>query len=154
MKILKGNKSHYESCISIAQQLPNYFTEKAFETMKKDFNNHDLFVAINGQDIVGFITFKLKSSDAAELTWLAVDPKMQNRDIGKKLVEHVSSDLKRRGVKIFMVKTLAKTNNSLDDPYKRTREFYKKLGFIHIETIDPYPVWEPGNPCAIFMKIL
>ncbi len=24
----------------------------------------------------------------------------------------------------------------------------------HLETVDPYPQWEPGNPCAIYVKAL
>jgi N-acetylglutamate synthase-like GNAT family acetyltransferase len=154
MEVLEGNKSHFKFCISIAQDLSDYFTEKAIHSMKSNFQKQNMIVAIDGKDIVGFITFKLKSSEVAELTWLGVHPKYQNHGIGTKLVEHTSSDLKGKGVKIFMVKTLAKTDNSIDDPYESTREFYKKLGFIHIETIDPYSDWGPVNPCAILVRML
>jgi len=39
-------------------------------------------------------------------------------------------------------------------PYEATRRFYEKKGFIHLETIDPYPGWDPGNPCAIYVRVL
>ena len=27
-------------------------------------------------------------------------------------------------------------------------------GFVHIDTIDPLPGWEPGNPAAIYVAAL
>lgn len=48
---------------------------------------------------------------------------------------------------ICYVKTLAETVE--DTGYKKTREFYKKLGFNTLEIIDPYPGWSAGNPCQI-----
>lgn len=38
--------------------------------------------------------------------------------------------------------------------YARTRKFYEQRGFHLLEEIDPYPGWDPGNPCAIYVKVL
>jgi ribosomal protein S18 acetylase RimI-like enzyme len=84
------------------------------------------------------------------MTWLGVLPEMQNKKIGNKLV---SESLKESGekYKVCEVKTLSETDSY--EPYKKTRAFYKSVGFIGIETIDPYPEWE-NNPCQIFVKFI
>ena len=33
-------------------------------------------------------------------------------------------------------------------PYEATRAFWERNGFVHVDTIDPLPGWEPGNPAA------
>jgi len=39
-------------------------------------------------------------------------------------------------------------------PYEATRAFWERNGFIHVDTIDPLPGWEPGNPAAIYVAAL
>lgn len=59
-------------------------------------------------------------------------------------------DLKAEGIRFLEVKTLA---SDIDyAPYELTRRFYESRCFVHLETIDPFPEWEPGNPCAIYIK--
>lgn len=53
---------------------------------------------------------------------------------------------------MLQVKTLAPTVEYA--PYEGTRTFYEAMGFRLLEIIDPFPGWEPGNPCAIFAKAL
>ncbi len=36
-------------------------------------------------------------------------------------------------------------------PYEATRAFWERNGFIQIDTIDPLPGWQPGNPAAIYV---
>ena len=35
-----------------------------------------------------------------------------------------------------------------------TDSFWERNGFIHIDTIDPLPGWQPGNPAAIYIAAL
>jgi hypothetical protein len=39
-------------------------------------------------------------------------------------------------------------------PYEATRAFWERNGFVHVDTIDPLPGWEPGNPAAIYVAAL
>jgi hypothetical protein len=50
----------------------------------------------------------------------------------------------------------AKTLDASADypPYEATRAFWEHRGFVHIDTIDPLPGWEPGNPAAIYVAAL
>lgn len=58
----------------------------------------------------------------------------------------------RADVRLLEVKTLA--DRAGYGPYIRTRRFYAWAGFVHLDTIDPFPGWDPGNPCAILVKVL
>jgi len=35
-----------------------------------------------------------------------------------------------------------------------TRVFYERSGFVYVDTIDPLPGWQPGNPAAIYVAAI
>jgi hypothetical protein len=46
-------------------------------------------------------------------------------------------------------------DSSVDyEPYQATRAFWERMGFIQIDTIDPLPGWNPGDPAAIYVAAL
>jgi ribosomal protein S18 acetylase RimI-like enzyme len=152
MKILKGNEKHIDECLSIAKELRQYFNEKGISAMGKNLENQSLYVAMDVDEVVGFVTIQHKNNHVAEISWMAVKLKYQNQGIGSALVDHIATDLRHRGIRLLEIKTLSKDVEY--PPYELTRRFYEKVGFIHIDTIDPYPEWEHGNPYAIYIKIL
>jgi len=152
MKILKGDEKHIAACLSIAKEMPQYFNERGIAMMTEDLKKHRLYVAVDFDEVLGFLTILHKNKQVAEISWMAVKPGHQRRRIGSALIDHVIKELRSEGIKLLVVKTLSEDVNY--PPYEITRRFYKKKGFIHLETIDPYPEWEPGNPCAIYVKIL
>ena len=120
--------------------------------MRQDFKVHDFFVIEEDGRILGFVTLHDKSPDVSEISWLAVDPDRQREGLGTRMMDHVCRYLRDRKKKILEVKTL--DPGARYEPYERTRHYYEKNGFFQMETIDPYPPWGEGNPCAIFIKIL
>jgi len=152
MEILRGNKKHIAACLSIARGMPQYFNERGIAMMTEDLKKHLLYVAVDLGTVVGFLTILRKSQQVAEISWIAVKPGYQHQGIGSALIDHVVDELRSEGVKLLVVKTLSEDVEY--PPYEITRRFYRKKGFIHLETIDPYPEWEPGNPCAIYVKVL
>ena len=152
MNILKGNEKHIEACCSIAKGLSEYFTENAVETMSKDMKKHLLYIAADLAEVVGFMAINCKNNHVAEISWAAVELEHQHQGIGSALIDYIINDLKSQGIRLLQVKTLSEDVKY--PPYEITRRFYEKMGFIHIETIDPYPGWETNNPCAIYVKIL
>ena len=119
--------------------------------MEEDFKTGFLFGAYDAQKMIGFISFKELNDLAVELTWLAIEPKYQNKGAGTSLV---IEGLKLLPQKYALCETKTLSEINPDPQYARTRSFYKKLGFIALETIDPYPGWGKDNPCQIFVKIL
>ena len=152
MKILQGHEEHVEACLTIARELGQYFTEEAVATMNNDIRSYPTYVAVNFDKVQGFATIQCRNDYAAEILWMAVNPENKRRGIGSALVDRIIDDLRHQGIRLLEVKTLS---GDVDyPPYEATRRFYEKMGFIHLETIDPYPGWEPGNPCAIYVKAL
>lgn len=152
MEIIQGNRTHIEDCLRIARNLPQYFTQDATKNLSKDISTHQLFVAVDSSEVRGFIILIQKSPFVAEISWLAVHPEHQHKGYGSSLVEFIATKLKNTGVKLLEVKTLSPGTDYL--PYENTRRFYDKSGFLLMDIIDPYPGWEPGNPCAVYVKIL
>ena len=147
-----GNEENIASCLAIARQLDEYFVESAITRMGQDMADQALYVALHMNEAVGFAVMDCKSNHAAEISWMAVKPEYQRQGIGSALVDRVASDFSSQGTRVMEVKTLSADVDY--PPYEKTRRFYEKAGFIHLDTIDPYPGWEPGNPCAIYVKIL
>ena len=152
MEILRGSKEHVDACLSIGRELDEYFNEQGIATMTEDLRRHLLWVAVDSGEVKGFETIEHKNSQVAEISWLAVKLVHHRQGIGSALVDHAVTDLRPQGIKLLEVKTLAEDVDY--PPYEKTRRFYQKMGFLHLETIDPYPGWDPGNPCAIYARIL
>jgi GNAT superfamily N-acetyltransferase len=95
---------------------------------------------------------KHNTEHAAELVWLAVAKGYQRRGTGMALVNAACKALKVKGMKFFLVKSLSKRAHYT--PYEASRRFFKKTGFVHIDTLDPCPGWDPGSPCDVYAKLL
>ncbi len=78
--IVEGTKTDVERCIAIARSLPQYFTQKALEAMRKDLASHTFHVARDefGQ-VLGFASVRMSTELAAELEWLAVGVRVESR---------------------------------------------------------------------------
>lgn len=143
---------HMRECIRIAEGLPEYFTQSALDALQQDLGRNTIWLAHEEQQIVGFACVLRKSSPVAEILWMAVEKDRRRRGVGSMLLDAASRELATAGVRLLMAKTLAPDVEYA--PYEATRRFYEKKGFIHLETIDPYPGWDPGNPCAIYVRVL
>jgi ribosomal protein S18 acetylase RimI-like enzyme len=151
MDIVIKKSDEAEKAYGIAQKLPDYFNEKGLKSIKEDVKTQFLYGAYKNGEMVGFITYKELNPEAIEITWTAVLPDTQGEGVGSKLVLESLQQL-GDNYKVCEVKTLSDTHP--DTGYKRTREFYKRLGFIPLETIYSYPGWDEKNPCQIFVKFL
>ena len=152
MRIVKGTERHVDTCLRIAIGLPEFFTATAIENMRKHFREHEFSVAIQKEEVVGFIVIQRRYPEAAEVSWIAVSRNRWDQGIGRQLVNYVADYLKKEGVKLLQVKTLSEEKEY--GPYVRTRAFYRSMGFFPLETIEPYPGWDSDTPCLISVKIL
>lgn len=89
---------------------------------------------------------------AAEILWIAVDPSRRGRGLGTVLLDRVLDDLAADGASVIVAKTLDRSAGY--PPYEATRAFWEHRGFVHVDTIDPLPGWQPGNPAAIYIAAL
>lgn len=154
-------KSKHQSCdirlcndasqaFDIAKKLPEFFNADGLKQIESDLESHVLYGAYSGEDMIAFVTYKEVNPETVEMSWLGVLPEMQRKGVGERLVTQTLEELSSK-YKVCEVKTLSETEPY--EPYRGTRAFYKRMGFIAIETINPYPGWE-GNPCQIFVKFI
>jgi ribosomal protein S18 acetylase RimI-like enzyme len=139
------------AALDIARKNSHFFNSDGLKTMEKDFKKGLLIGAFDENKMVGFVAFKELNDEAIDLAWIAVEPEAQGESIGTSLVEEGLNLLPKKYI-LCETKTLSEIDP--DPQYVRTRNFYKKLGFIPLETINPYPGWGNDNPCQIFVKIL
>lgn len=151
MDIRSGDDDDIPACVDIADELEEYFTDDAIETMREDLEEHEFFLVYD-EKVSGFISLNIKNDRCAEVSWLSVRKDMRGHGLGRRLMKRSFEFLSDKGVEVLEVKTLS--DEVEYEPYEHTRNFYEKMEFIHLETIDPYPGWEEGNPCAIYVKVL
>jgi len=148
LNVVAADGSDREACLAIARASPEYFDAGGLAAMAADLGRAECLVAREGASVVGFAVVGVKGPAVADLLWIAVAPERRDQGVGTALLTDVVERLRRRGVRLLMVKTLAPTADYA--PYSATRRFYERMGFLLVETIDPYAGWSPGNPCAVY----
>jgi|tagenome__1003787_1003787.scaffolds.fasta_scaffold20721382_2 ribosomal protein S18 acetylase RimI-like enzyme len=141
-----------ETCVGIVAGLPEHFTPDVPAKVRGDLQRHGGWVAQRAGRIVGFVVVSRRGERAAEVLWAGLEPAIRRRGIGTRLLTDVLHELRANGVRVVEVKTL---DASVDyPPYEATRAFWERLGFVQVDTIDPLPGWNPGNPAAIYIAAL
>jgi len=141
-----------EECQTIVRGLPDYFTDDVPEKLERDIGAHQGWVVTEDDSVVGFVVVDRRSSRTAEILWIAVRADRRHGGLGTSLLEHVLHALGTDGIQLVEAKTL---DGSADyEPYRTTRAFWERLGFLQIDTVDPLPGWRPGNPAAIYVCAL
>ncbi len=148
MKIRKMIASDQEKCLKIANGLKEWFSRETLEEMQEKLGEYDTFIYEDKGSIKGFLALQEEFQGVLEVVWIAVKKNCHNKGIGTALLEYIVKNTD--GGKVLKVKTL--DNTEVYKPYEATRAFYEKNGFLKIAVIDPYPGWEEGNPCAIYVK--
>jgi GNAT superfamily N-acetyltransferase len=136
-------------CAAIVASLPDHFDEHAVRRVREDVAAHGASLLVAGRLVVSFVVVE-RRGPAAEILWMATRPELRRRGHGGRLLGHVLDALEADGVRIVEVKTL--DASAAYAPYEATRVFWERSGFVHVDTIDPYPGWQPGNPCAIYVR--
>ncbi|AZR72993.1 hypothetical protein BBF96_06040 [Anoxybacter fermentans] len=132
IEIRKKEEKDTQDIIKLLELLPQYFSKPTLEAVRNNISRHDGYVATVNDKFVGFISFLVGRSNYhnGKISWMAVHPEFQNRGIGKKLLKVVENYLKSKNIEVIEVNTLAE--NSDYPQFHRTRQFYKKHGFIEV----------------------
>jgi GNAT superfamily N-acetyltransferase len=83
----------------------------------------------------GLLLLKKHSAVSAEIYWLAVDPDRHRQGIGRALIGAIESRSKQDGLRYLFVTTLHPDDSY--EPYRRTRTFYERLGFVFVLSREP-----------------
>ena len=139
------------ACTAIVESLPAYFDDHAVRQVPRDVEAHGAWLLAVGEEVVSFVVVE-RRWPAAEILWMATRPELRGHGHGGRLLQHVLNALRDQGVRMVETKTLDASAGYA--PYEATRAFWERSGFVHVDTIDPYPGWQPGNPCAIYVTAL
>lgn len=114
--------------LDLARTLDEWFNDEGLVRMERDLDQHGGFVAVDGDRLVGFITWRRIDSANADLSWLAVAREQHRKGVGTMLLRALMDRLRSDGVGRLEVSTVA---DSLDyAPYSQTRAFYRARGFV------------------------
>ncbi len=139
-------------CQAVVRGLPEYFTPDVPDTVAGDMARHQSWVVTAGGEVIGFAVVDRRSPAAVELLWAAVAATRRGWGVGTRLVEQVLGELAADGVRLVEVKTLDRSAGYA--PYEATHGFWQARGFVQVDSVDPYPGWQPGNPCAVYVAAL
>jgi len=137
---------------AIIRGLPDYFTDDVPAKAEHDAADHEAWVITGPDGVAGFAIAARKSPGGVEILWIAVEAARRGQGHGTRLLGHVLGDLAAAGVSVVEAKTLDASSGY--QPYEATRAFWERNGFVQVDTIDPLPGWQPGNPAAIYVAAL
>ena len=109
---------------------------------------HRSFTAWQNDQPVGFVYFGLvaMTDNTWDLWWIAVDPTVQGKGTGAKLLTFAEDEMRKAGGRILTLDTSSTPN------YEPTRRFYLKNGYTLIATLPDY--YADGDGKCIFWKRL
>lgn len=138
-------------CTPILRALPDWFgIEEAIQHYSAEIEHLPTFLAIEGEQELGFLSLKVHNPYAAEIYVMGVRPEFHGQGLGHLLMETAQEWLREQAVEYLQVKTLSDAH---PDPfYARTRAFYAALGFRPLEEFPT--LWNEQNPCLLFIKRL
>jgi GNAT superfamily N-acetyltransferase len=140
------------AAVALVQRSPDFFTSDVPDKIQQDAADHDAWVIEDSGVLLGFAIVARKSARASEILWIAVDAVHRGRGHGTLLLGHVLEVLATSGTSVVEAKTLDASSGY--EPYEATRAFWERNGFVQIDTIDPLPDWQPGNPAAIYVAAI
>lgn len=143
-------KSNYTK--EVLEKLLEWFGNKqALDEYVNKVAELPYWAALNKENsCIGFFAVKTHYGHTGDIFVCGVLPNYHRNGIGKALFNKAEVHLTQNGCKYIIVKTLSETANY--EPYNRTRDFYKSVGFEPLITLTE--MWDDNNPCLIMLKTL
>lgn len=97
--------------------------------------------------VVGYICYGPTplTSGTFDIYWIAVDPEVQGKHVGTKLLSFAEDDIVRHNGRLITVYT------SSQEKYRNTRAFYLRRGYREGCRIRDY--YKPGDDLVIYVKL-
>ena len=156
-KIIKLNRRYIKQLALIDFESEHQNSSKVFNKnrMKKEIQKrfdegHELFFGYKlNNELVGYVTLKpfFPGHKHCEVYWLAVKKKGQGQGTGTKLMRFIENYAKKKGFR----KVCFYTGKNM----KKTRKFYKHIGYKLINEFPGYYGYPTGNTTAVlYAKLL
>lgn len=138
-------------CEHLLRALPAWFgIEAALVAYAAQVSTLPTAFAVDGGEIVGFMSLHQHADRAWEIECVAVHPSAHRQGIGRALLDWAMRWLRARNAQFLTVRTLSPA--IANDAYAATRAFYAAMGFQPLLRFDDY--WSPENPCLVMVRLL
>lgn len=138
-------------CELILKALPNWFgLEESIKEYINGVKDSTFFSVYVGEIPVGFMSIKEHNEFTSEIYVTGILEEFHRRGIGKRLIKAIEDMLIKENKIFLTVKTLSGSHP--DEGYRRTREFYKSVGFYPLEEFSE--LWGEESPCLLMVKKL
>ena len=127
-----------DTCDAIVLSLPYHFGHEGGRAeCAEAVRTQPGLVAVEGDEVVGFLTLARHDPKSAEITWMAVRHDRRRHGHGRALVEQAVVDLAADGVELLSLLTMAESEpeDRETDNYAETRAFYRALGFVPLREL-------------------
>ena len=146
---LEQTEAKSEICEKVLRDLPDWF---GIESSTLDYieksKKAPFFAVLHEQNPIGFIYLYAHNTFSIEIYCMGVMKEYHRAGLGKLLLGAAEQYCRENGAAYLTVKTLADTHP--DEGYKKTRQFYRAMGYIPLERFDD--LWGEGNPCLFLVK--
>ncbi|MEJ7622657.1 MAG: ribosomal protein S18-alanine N-acetyltransferase [Pyrinomonadaceae bacterium] len=120
------------------------YTKYTFEYLLNEPRTLSYRIITPTGEMVGFAFVMVKDNDAAHITTIGVAPEHRGRGIARRLLDHLESALRLRGVSTVMLEVRV---GNID-----AHRLYRKSGFTVVQRIGKY--YSNGEDCFLMMKAL
>jgi ribosomal protein S18 acetylase RimI-like enzyme len=127
-----------EACDAVVLSLPYHFGHEGGRAeCARAVRTQEGLVAVEEDEVVGFLTLRRHDPRSAEITWMAVRADRRRRGIGRELIERAVDDLSCDGVELLSLLTVAESEPEErdSDNYADTRAFYRAVGFVPLREL-------------------
>lgn len=131
--------------ISIAMELIDLYIS---DDNQKDY---EIFVDINEEDkslINGYVCIGPRplTEGTYDLYWIAVNPSIQSKGVGSKLVKHIEEHIKKKNGRLVLIETSGKPS------YEKERKFYEKNLYTKLVEIKDF--YKINDSLVVYGKYL
>jgi ribosomal protein S18 acetylase RimI-like enzyme len=108
--------------------------------------DYHVAVAEEGGSVAGYILYGPVplTKGTFDIYWIATDPALQGKGVGRRLMECAEEDARTRGARLVCLET------SSQGSYSRTRNFYDRAGYIEESRIRDF--YSPGDDRITYVK--
>ena len=147
IKEIKDSDAKDSIVQDVLADLPEWFgLPESTKEYIEESRTLQLWAAMNGEEVVGFITLSASSTDCAEIRCMGVKKKYHRKGVGKSLFQTLENEAKEK-YEYIQVKTVDEGHYN---EYDQTILFYKNQGFAKLEVFPT--LWDERKTCLVLIK--
>lgn len=142
-KILVDTGNFNSDEIKIAMELIDVYINEP------DQKDYEIFVDADDDNVItGYVCIGPRPLTVGtyDLYWIAVNPNVQSKGIGSKLIQYIENYLKEKSVRLILIETSGKLS------YEKERKFYLKN--LYKELVEIKDFYNVGDSLVIYGKYI